>query len=261
MRGLAVQTVLYSSQYRPEARAVFAAMTTPPSAARRKLIDTLVRSLVSLGVWGQLDGFAESAADDAQASLLNWRDPTHSFTAVNSPTFVANKGWSFAATQCLSTGYNFSTGVPNAKFSTASAHIFVYCNTNVANTLSSDFGSDSASVAINANYGSNIYGRLNYGTGADAFGSVSTSIGMTLMNRTDSANAQYCKDGAVLYNRTVGASGLPTNLIIGNFTNGDATRYSRRQISAFGFGGGLPIAVLPGYFNAVKTYNQAVGAV
>ncbi len=79
--------------YSPEALAIFAAMTTPPSDARKIIINTLVNLLISSGLWSLFDILYLLAAADSQASLINWKNPG-AFTAivVNTVTFVADRG-------------------------------------------------------------------------------------------------------------------------------------------------------------------------
>lgn len=257
----AVRTVLLGGPS-PEARAIFAKMTTPPTGQRRSQIDACIKALKSAGVWTQLDALYMLAANDEQASRINWKNPANSLTAVNAPTFSANLGWTFASTKSLSTGYDFSAGVAGAKYASANAHIFTFATTDSATDSRSDLGSETvASAFINSRTAAGlIFGRLNFGTGGDAFGAVPTSVGMTLINRTNDTNAQYCRDGSVVYDRAIASGAVPGNLVIGNAPS-SGTQPSPRRLAAAGFGGGLNTSQLPAYYNAVYGYLHAVGAI
>jgi hypothetical protein len=100
--------------YLAQSCAIFAAFTTPPTTARKSIINTLVGTLLhgSTDVWDELDYLYVMAANDSQAASINWKHPgTATLTAVNSPTFTANQGFnSDGSTSYLTTGVGFTSG-------------------------------------------------------------------------------------------------------------------------------------------------------
>lgn len=76
-----------------ESAAVFSAMTTQPSDARKWACDTLIRSLRDAGVWSKLDGLFVLRAHAEQASLINWITPSQVLTRTGAPAFTADAGW------------------------------------------------------------------------------------------------------------------------------------------------------------------------
>jgi hypothetical protein len=81
------------AEYEPETAALFARMTVRPDNTRRHAIDTLVSSLKTNGLWSKLDGLYLFAAHTSQAGLLNWCRTEANFTAINSPVFTADVGF------------------------------------------------------------------------------------------------------------------------------------------------------------------------
>ena len=64
-------------------------MSVQPTNARKALIDALITSLKSAGVWAKLDVLWIPAAHDSQAGRLNWKSPgTFTLAEVSSPTFT-----------------------------------------------------------------------------------------------------------------------------------------------------------------------------
>ncbi len=76
-----------------ETAALVARMAVPPASARRALIDAVIAGLKADGVWARLDWLCLLAAHDAQAARLNWRSATKALAAVNSPVFMADRGY------------------------------------------------------------------------------------------------------------------------------------------------------------------------
>ena len=61
--------------YDAATEAIAAAFTTPPTTARKNLIDAAVVALKSAGVWTKLDALYLFAAADSQAAIINWKAP------------------------------------------------------------------------------------------------------------------------------------------------------------------------------------------
>jgi hypothetical protein len=89
------------------ALAIFAAFTTPPTTARKEIINNVVADLVLSGVWNELDVLHVYAAADSQAALINWKSPgTFNGTLFNAPAFAADRGFTGNGSNAyISTGY------------------------------------------------------------------------------------------------------------------------------------------------------------
>jgi hypothetical protein len=80
--------------YETEAVSLFDRMTVRPDNNRRAAINTLIATLKANSIWASLDGLYLFGAHTSQAGLLNWCRNSANFTAVNSPNFVADIGFS-----------------------------------------------------------------------------------------------------------------------------------------------------------------------
>jgi hypothetical protein len=100
--------------YLAQSCAIFAAFNNPPTTAYKIAINNLVAALLAnpSNVWGKLDYLYVPAAADSQSALINWKNPgTATLTAVSSPTFTANKGYSSdGSTSYLASGVSFTSG-------------------------------------------------------------------------------------------------------------------------------------------------------
>ncbi len=118
---------------RPEAAAVVARMTTVPFTSRKWLADRLVDALVTAGIWAKLDALYILAAPEAQAARLNWISATYPLTEVNSPGFIADRGYAGdGATSYLRTGFIPGTGT---RFQQDAASLGVYVGQNARRGL------------------------------------------------------------------------------------------------------------------------------
>lgn len=96
--------------YEPEARALFARMTTQPDIARKQRINSLIVSLKASGTWGKLDALYVLAAHDAQAARLNWIQNAYNLTPNGTVTFTPDVGYQGdGSTGYLDTGFNPAT--------------------------------------------------------------------------------------------------------------------------------------------------------
>lgn len=104
------------------AAAIFDAMTTPPSDARKALINTAVVALKNGGLWSKLSSLQVYAAADNQAARVDWANPARVAVAVNSPTFTANRGFTGdGATSYIDTQFS---SVGDANWTSATSGMF-----------------------------------------------------------------------------------------------------------------------------------------
>jgi len=116
-----------------EAAALVARFTTPPDNPRKLLIDNLVGSLKSDGVWARLELFYVLAAADAQAARRNWIADVGNLAAVASPIFTADRGYvSDGSSAYLESSYELSTAT---LFTQNDASLGQWNNTLVAATV------------------------------------------------------------------------------------------------------------------------------
>ncbi|MCK1501485.1 hypothetical protein [Bradyrhizobium sp. 188] len=245
--------------YDSDALAIFAAFTTPPVAARKTLINACVVSLKTAGVWSTLDALWVMAAADSQAARINWKNPaTFTLSPVNSPTFTADRGYQGdGATSYLNTGFTPSTA--GGSFSLNSAHLGVWSRTDL-NSAAADMGAGAAGATSSmfVRNSGNLAGRSNDNSGSATMFATADSLGHFVLGRTDGTNRRGSKNGAAA--TTVAAASVTlTNAQITVAALGGASMSSRQYAEAH-LGGGLSDANVAALYNALLTYNQAVGA-
>lgn len=242
----------------PESLALFARFTTPPTLTRMVLINTLIGSLVTAGVWSKLDAFYMLAAADAQSSLLNWVSTSYNLTAVNSPALVVDQGYTGdGATSYLDTNFNPTTAV-GAKFVQDSAHNAIWSRTNLNNAgaSSNDAGALNSQIARQAAVSGNALGRANTGSGiligAGAY------PGHICWSRTAAAVWEGYAQGIDSGGGT-DASAAMTNANM-RLLSYNGAAFGVNQIAAAHMGSGLTAAEVLAAKAALLTYLQAIGA-
>ncbi len=250
------------SPYLPQSLAIFAAFTTPPSAARMALINTCVGSLITAGVWAKLDALYMFAAADSQAALINWKNPgTYNATLVNSPAFVADQGFTGASTKYIDSGFNPTTATsPN--YTQNSVCAFARSRTNVAiigGLLGDGVAAASSTLFIYPRYNTNVsYGRVNTpGVNNGPHASLD-SIGFWSVNRSSSTLQTKYKDAVSIATEAT-ASSASANATI-KFLVGASAEYGTFQAASGGFGGSLDATEQTNLYNAELAYMQGVGA-
>lgn len=154
--------VEFNPGYCAEARTLFAAMTVQPTRGRKARINEFINRLKAASIWTKIDIMYVPAAHDEQAARLNWKAPgSFTLTAVNSPTFATDRGFTGNGTSSyLDTGWDPGT---NAVYYTQNdAHNAVYPSTpTTATGLSS--GTD-PKVVPRAGSGANSSATMNCNT-------------------------------------------------------------------------------------------------
>ena len=252
------RALLSGSAFLPQAQALFARFTTPPTQARKILINRLITSLLSAGVWTKLDALYLFAAADAQAASLNWLSANYTAIPVNSPTFVADRGYTGdGASSRLRTQYVPATNGVNFTLNDSSE--WVYCLTDV-DGAQADVGStiSGGQTQIQSRRSSTQIGvSLNDAT-FGVVSSISTSIGLTGVSRTASNARKTFRNGVQLGATSTAASTSVTTAEQWVCAANSAI-FSTRQIAFAAWGGSLA-GLEPALYTAVFTYLKAVGA-
>ena len=241
-----------------EAATLVSRFTAPPTDARKLLIDTLVGSLKTAGVWSKLDAFYMLAAADAQSSLLNWVSTSYNLTAINSPALEVDRGYTGdGSTSYLDTNFNPTTAV-GAKFVQDSAHNGIWSRTNLNNggASSNDAGALSSQIARQAAVSGNALGRANTGSGiligAGAY------PGHICWSRTAAAVWEGYAQGVDSGGGTDASAAITNaNMRLLSF-NGAA--FGVNQLAVGHMGSGLSAVEVSALYTAVRAYLQAIGA-
>lgn len=233
-----------------------ARMTVRPTIARRTLIENLISSLITAGIWNKLDGFYVLAAHDTQAAKLNWIGGMQDITAVNSPTFQIDRGYTGdGSSSYLDT--NTSAAVLE-KFTANDASLGVYTRSDIASGSMIDIGKTGGGTYLAVSNASNgTFARLNYNSSsAVTISNAGSRTGLFAWTR-DASNAYVYRAGSSL-----GSASIPT----GSLSGGNMTilkvdsSYSTRQISAAFISSGLSNTEHAALNTALTTYLTAIGA-
>lgn len=246
-------------------------MTVPPTAARKRLIDTTYRSLTAWSGWTKTDCLFFLAAHDGQAGRVNWKSPgTYDLSVIpagtgpTSPTFVTDRGWTGAGAGATAGGYLASTfnpaTAPSPKFVQDSAHQSVSIRTASSassNNLWRDIGAAGVSYICAKNASAaNMFSVANAAAG-DLVATGGAGVGHFAWSRLLAANYHDFFNGTDL-GTTARVSTVPSNAA---FTIGKAGGgYSDAQYMAASWGGGLTAQEVADLRTIEITYLTAVGA-
>jgi hypothetical protein len=247
-----------------EAAALVARFTTPPTNIRKALIDDLVGSLKTAGVWSKPDALYIKAAHDAQAARQNWIADQYNLTPVASPTFTVDRGYqSDGVSSYLTTGFNPSTA-SSPKFTQNSAGFGFWSRTDVQSASTVEIG-NSNNVILPRNASDQALYRVNNSTAASTGNGVTTSAGFFAALRADAANERI-RQNTTQKNTTVLASAAVSNspfTVCGRNTNtagGYTVSPGNRQLAMSFIGANLTDGECDALYAAVNTYLTAIGA-
>lgn len=236
-----------------EAADVAARFTTPPTNARKALIDNMVGALKTGGVWPKGDGLYLVAGADSQAARRNWIADQYNLTAVSAPTFTADQGYAGnGSTSYLTSGFNPVTA--GGKFALNSASLFVWVR-NVADAATLHFaGNNTAKVGRNT-AGTSVRTQANDGTGQLP---AATLTGLLGFSRGLSTSYSVYRNGALVAAPVVTTTAMTSASF--DFCRSSEGSYSASQIAAGFFGENLTADEALALYNAINTYLAAIGA-
>lgn len=243
------------SPFSDAANALFARMTTPPSDARRVLINALIVGLQTDGLWNLLDALYLTAAANTQAGTLNWKSSSYTLTESGTGTWTVDRGW---AGDGISG--RLSTGVAPASLTNLlqdSATAFVWSRTaaqsaNPCLGLSANqtFQLNPRSTGDSFNY------RINQSTTTNA--ATADGSGLFSASRTGASATQSYRNGAALGAAgAIASAARSANAIV---LGGNVATYATTQIAAAGFGAGLDATQNANLYTRLNTYLTAIGA-
>lgn len=252
--GLAVKSAAYVFA-NTEASDLVARFSTPPTNARKSLIDALIGDLKAAGVWTKLDALYIFAAADEQSALLNWKSTSYNLTKVSSPVFTVDRGFQGdGVDDVLTTGFNPATAGGN--FAQNSAHLGVWSRTNIPNGASQSYEIGNTNSYIARGTGNNARGRPN--TSGDVTLSGNGFLGHRVWSRTASnAWAGYI-DGAPVTSGTDASAALTSSAF--RILSVTASLFGTNQHAAAHWGSGLTATETSAIHRAVSGLLAAVGA-
>ena len=230
------------------------------SGGRKDLIDALIKGLKTDGIWTKLDRLWIFRAENSTCALTDLKALAVA-TAVNSPTFTADRGYAGnGSTSYINTNYNPSG---SSNFTGNAACFGIWDNTTSPN---------SGTVPIGISY----YGHLSEGTihypDGNSYWRINTSgggltvaypgAGLFMANRSTSGASQLYRNGSSIVSDTVSATALTTTNFYVCARNNDsgtptAGSHSTDQIGMVIFGGTLSSTEHGNLYTRLNTYVTA----
>lgn len=254
----------FGESYTAEAVALFARFTTPPTEARKLLINNRILAAKASGAWALRDGFYMMAAANAQAGQRNWKADAFNLSPQGTIIFEADRGYTGdGSTGYLATGFNPSTAGGN--FSLNSSHLSVWSRTN-AQVAGTSIGARTTSttgqslMTLRTATDQSTF-RLNQDAAGTSPTSTNSSGGFVTRRSASNAMAVF-RNGVSLGTATTVSTSLPNaNIVIAGLdTGGVVTTSNTYQLASAGFGANLTDAMILAEYNADLAYLQGVGA-
>lgn len=251
--------------YEPEALALFARFTTPPTESRKRLISALIKKLKRASVWSQLDALYLTAAADAQAGQRNWKQDLFNLATQGTVTFTADRGYAGNGVDgYLTTGFAPSTA--GARYAQDSSHLSLWCRNNVQSSTQLPMGSRTSAAQhqnlIAPRLGTDVVAfRMNQDV-AGASPPNTTSIGHWCARRSGTAAIAIFQNGTLLLSDTAASTGLSgQNIVLGALnTGGVVGNFATHQIAAASMGGSLTDGQVYELYAAISQYLWQIGA-
>jgi len=222
---------------------------TLPSAGQQVKQNELLISLKLNGIWAKLDTFAIFANDgSSNFGLIDWKRLTL-YTAVNSPTFTTNQGFTGNGTSSyIDTNFNPATQGTNHTLNNASRYYMHFSGTN---TIVDGIDLSGANQAITL--GNSAINRINSTNSLDTAFTYSTTKGVKSIHRTSSTNVALYND-KVGSTRTQTSTAIPSNnqFVLRRFVN-----YSNNQSWGYAMGASL-ITENDSFVDALNNYINSI---
>ncbi|UMY16659.1 hypothetical protein MMB17_18530 [Methylobacterium organophilum] len=239
--------------------AYISALTTPPSAAERSRLNSLVTGLKADGVWPPLDRLNVLAAETQQAGLRDLRNPTKTLTVGGTVTFTADRGFAGdGTTGYLDLGEAFAA--TGNQFALNSSSMGVWCNAQTSGGAMPQIGnlanSPRSTITPRSTAGNELF-QANDSSTDVLMASPLSRVGHRAWSRTGAA----VKRGFFNGSRT---ADLTTASVAVNTTNGcllrSGTSFTDDRFAAFWSGAGLTDAQQAALHSRISAYLSGKGA-
>jgi len=222
---------------------------------------TLITSLKASGVWFNLDRLWLFAAENATQALIDLKARATA-TAVNSPTFTANRGYKGSHLSAyINSNFNPSTAGGNYTQNGASYGLWVETAESTPSGSYRYMGNDSSNYSEVVAGTSFLSMQINQGAPAAATTIPSASTGLISVSRSGAtATARYL-NGALDSTTTLASIAMPNNnfnILAGN-NAGTAYQQSDARAAAAFMGGNLTALQQAALYAQLRTYMTAVG--
>ena len=242
-----------AGNYEPEALALFDRMSVRPDADRRAAISGLISALKASGLWASFDAFYVLAAHSAQAALLNWVAPAADLIAVNSPAFIADRGYKGNGT----TSDLDQSAKRFSQFAAYDMQMSVWALSGTANVNMIDIGFEGIATRANTLTGTETSWRANF-TAVE--GSTAGALpGFFSWQRLDATAAEAYYNGARIEAVSKAAAFSDITPAMQMRLLRYTSAYSDRELAFASYGSSLSQSEQAALYNVLADYMEAVG--
>lgn len=255
-KGLSVEPA-----FGAEFQAVYDSWAVKPTEADALLMNTMVASLVSTGVWAKLDIFDVFAVHAEAEALTNWINPgTNDPTNVHATVWDAFEGYTGdGANDYINTNYNPGTDAINYALDDASGGVYIRTDNNNSEIEIASTAGAVAAIQMNVNEGGDAYLKLNSnGFVTDATGD---SRGMWIATRVNATDADLFRNKVKVIDGTLASTSIANSVtfILARSNTGTPSVYSTKQISMAFMGSGFTQQNIDDLTDAFEIYADAKG--
>lgn len=231
-------------------------------------LQDLISGLTVDGVFAKLDRLWIKA-QATQALALSDLIVGATATAVNSPTFTANIGYTGedAGTVTKYIDSNFNPSTAGGNYAQNAAHLSAWCVGNIASVNGGALIGYSDSTAGTYSHldvtftDGNIYARINDNPASGSQGAPATRAGHWVVNRSGAAATQIYQNGSSFGTPNATSVGLLNEnvFILCDNQNNNPKYGTPNQIAMVSIGGNLSPTDVTNFYNRLRTYMTAVG--
>lgn len=252
----------------PEVRAWSASVAAAGggvSSARRKLVNGLIQTLKSAGVWNALDRLWLFAAENSTAALIDLVARSTA-TAVNSPTFTADRGYTGNGTSSyLDSNFNPGTAPGPKQYAANDASFGTWVVTPPTTVNGFEVANEFGAYSFFATRWSSVNRRWEVNSASNpstplAHGGEHT--GFFHGERVSSTAGALYRNGSPLMTTDATSIGVIPNrkvFILGYVHTSTPSNFSNAQIGAVHVGRSLGAEGQARLYAALRTYMTAVG--
>jgi hypothetical protein len=249
------------SAFSPQSQQFFDRLLTPPSEALASYYSAFTKSLVTAGIWQNLDVLALYATQGSDASLINLSQSSfqEGFDTISgNMTFASNVGWTGGGApgqNDINTFFN-----PSAASANYSQNNAMFCTWqiggNAATGLIADSANDNA-ILLAPLQGGNIDWAINGNGALVSTANSGDGSGFWLAQRTGTNSSAIYRNGALAATSTnVSAALTNSDIVVGT-----STASSGNSVAAFACGAALTAGQITALYDAMFAYLRAVGAI
>jgi hypothetical protein len=253
------------SGFCPEADTLFKYITDWGSLSggdlllRKQKIDTLIRTLKTIGIWSTRDEILCLAAPSEQAALIDWKNPaTKTAVNVGGLSLTVDVGYTGLAGSIYYVNTAFNPSTPGLNFSLNSGSFLIASQTNINNWTIDGIVNTGNRVMVYPNYSGSTWGYLNCSLDAGHAGG--TSKGYLMVDRIN-ATTEYISLNGTSTSNAVNSVGIPNgNFYLFGLNQGGSIIYTHsRQYSFFTIGGSVGTANYTDFINAIEHFLDYLG--